>query len=212
MKVTIASLFALLLISVSFARIWTNREGQTVEAELVKIVDDKTIQIRVAANGALYDYAIGELSDADQAYVAEKRQEEQDSKRKEMLADRNAKWHEDYEDAVAEAKALDLPIYFLFTGSEWCGYCIQLEDEVLSQREFEGFADQNLVLMKADLHRDGWRGRYEQQNRSLADKYSVTGYPTVLLLNAEGESLGRLGGYKSGEVEAYLQLLQRQMK
>ena len=43
-------------------------------------------------------------------------------------------------------------------------------------------------------------------NEELAAKYSVRGFPTVILLNAEGKEIERTG-YKAGGPQAYIEHL-----
>ena len=39
-------------------------------------------------------------------------------------------WHEDYSDALKMAKEQDKKVLVDFTGSDWCGWCIKLENEI----------------------------------------------------------------------------------
>ncbi|HKL21007.1 MAG TPA: thioredoxin family protein, partial [Tichowtungia sp.] len=51
----------------------------------------------------------------------------------------------------------------------------------------------------------------QKQNKALSQKYGVRGFPTVLLLNAGGEVLGRTG-YQRGGPEAYVKHLKDLLK
>jgi hypothetical protein len=44
----------------------------------------------------------------------------------------------------------------------------------------------------------------KNQNKALAERYSVEGFPTVLLLDATGKVVGRTG-YKKGGPSAYVE-------
>jgi len=186
------------------ARTWTNNDGQTVEAELVEIVDNATIKIRLDSTQKLFDYPIANLSQADRDHIKSIRAQEKQKAREALLEKRRARWTDDYEDAVEEAKELDLPILLLFTGSDWCGYCIQLKENVFEEREFREYANRNLVLMMADFPRKGLSRRVEEQNQALKTKHSVSGYPTVFLLDPNEKKLGQIGGYGGQPVEDYL--------
>ena len=112
-------------------------------------------------------------------------------------------WLTDFEAAKAQAKKDGLPILADFSGSDWCGWCIKLDKEVFSQTAFKDYAKDNLVLFLADFPRGGSQPTSEkQQNQQLAETYGVSGFPTVLLLNAEGEVLARTG-YRRGGADAY---------
>ncbi|UKI33303.1 MAG: thioredoxin family protein [Lentisphaeria bacterium] len=81
----------------------------------------------------------------------------------------------------------------LFTGSDWCPYCVQLEKKVLKDSSFQKFAEKNVVLLYLDFPRKKQLdAKLTAQNKKLAVKYGVRGYPTSLLLNARGETIGKV--------------------
>ena len=45
-------------------------------------------------------------------------------------------WDDDYQKALAQAKAEKKMVLLNFTGSDWCGWCIKLDKEVFSKAEF----------------------------------------------------------------------------
>ncbi|MCL2103939.1 MAG: thioredoxin family protein [Kiritimatiellaeota bacterium] len=113
-------------------------------------------------------------------------------------------WIEDFEKAKAEAETFKQPIFAFFTGGDWCGWCKLLKQEVLDTKEFAAFAADNLILFEADFPRSKkLSDKVMKQNTELASKYSVNGYPTVILLDAEGKSIGKTG-YKEGGDKAYI--------
>ena len=108
-------------------------------------------------------------------------------------------WLTDFEVAKATAKKEGKPILADFTGSDWCGWCIRLKGEVFSKEEFQKWAKKNVVLLELDFPRKTEiSDELKKQNRGLAKKYGVRGYPTVLFLDAEGEVLGKSGYLKGG--------------
>jgi protein disulfide-isomerase len=119
-----------------------------------------------------------------------------------------ANWTTDYAAAREQAKAENRPILLEFTGSDWCPPCQRLNAEVFSRSEFSAFADENLILVKLDFPR-----RTEQapelaaQNRRLAEKYGIQGFPTVVILSPSGEEIGRTG-YRRGGVASYIRHLE----
>src|SRR5271156_5917874 len=64
-----------------------------------------------------------------------------------------AGWGTDYHAAVAQAKSQNKLILLDFTGSDWCGYCKLLDKEVLTQPEFQQYADQTFILVTIDFPR-----------------------------------------------------------
>ena len=88
-----------------------------------------------------------------------------------------------------------------FTGSDWCGPCIQMKKVVFSKAAFLNYAKQNLLLVEVDYPRiKTLSEKVRKQNERLLQQYRIdkSGYPTVILLNPDGKILGQLEGY-SGE-------------
>ena len=124
----------------------------------------------------------------------------------------NLKWHENFEEVVAEADSTGKPILINFTGSDWCPYCIMLEKEVFSKMPFEKWAEKNAVLFKCDFPRKIHQpDSVKQQNNSLAQKYGIQGFPTVLLIDARGNILAQ-SGYESGGSASWVKSLKSQLK
>ena len=62
-----------------------------------------------------------------------------------------AGWEDNYEKAMAKAKAEKKMVLLDFTGSDWCGWCIKLDKEVFSKKEFKDYAKENLVLVEGGV-------------------------------------------------------------
>src|SRR4029078_3633480 len=62
-------------------------------------------------------------------------------------------WQTDYEAALATAKATKKYVLLDFTGSDWCGPCIQMKKTVFSKPTFLNYAKQHLVLVEIDYPR-----------------------------------------------------------
>jgi protein disulfide-isomerase len=113
-------------------------------------------------------------------------------------------WLTSLEAAKAEAAKRQVPILVDFSGSDWCGWCIKLDKEVFSKEEFKAYAKTDLVLLLVDFPRKSkLPADIKKQNDLLAEKFEVQGFPTVLLLNAQGKELARTG-YMPGGAEAYV--------
>lgn len=107
-------------------------------------------------------------------------------------------WTTDLAKAQAKAKAEKKMVMLDFTGSDWCGWCIKLHKEVFSTKEFADYASKNLVLVEVDFPRNKKQDEAEKKaNRELAEKYKVKGYPTIIVLDADGKQVGNLS-YDSG--------------
>ncbi|HEB52018.1 MAG TPA: DUF255 domain-containing protein [bacterium] len=108
-------------------------------------------------------------------------------------------WLTDYDDALAAAKKLDRPILANFTGSDWCHWCKRLSQEVFATDAFRDWAREHVVLLELDFPRETEQAAaLKKQNRELAKKHRVSGFPTVLFLDAGGNEIGRTGYVKGG--------------
>ena len=118
-------------------------------------------------------------------------------------------WSEDFKDGLAKAKAEKKRVLVDFTGSDWCGWCVKLDREVFSQPEFKEYAAKNLVLVEVDFPQTKPQSKAQQaKNKALAEKYSIRGYPTVLIFNAAGKEIGKLG-YMPGGPQAFIEALEK---
>ncbi len=118
-------------------------------------------------------------------------------------------WMTNYKDALKLSQETGKPILADFTGSDWCGWCIKLNDEVFSKPEFGAWAKENVILLELDYPNRKKQPQWlKQQNAGLAKKYGIRGYPTILLLNGKGEVLGKTG-YRRGGAEAWIEHAQQ---
>jgi protein disulfide-isomerase len=111
---------------------------------------------------------------------------------------RGSEWQTDYEQALASAKAARKFVLLDFVGSDWCGPCIQMKKAVFSKEAFQKFAKQNLILVEVDYPRTKTLAeKVTKQNERLLHQYGVdgSGFPTVILLDPDGKTLGQLEGY-----------------
>lgn len=94
--------------------------------------------------------------------------------------------------AFRAAREQSRPVLLIFSGSDWCVPCIQLEKKILSDPGFVRYADAELVLLKADFPQRkkiaaGLRAQYDD----LASRFNPDGtFPYVVLLTAAQRSLG----------------------
>ena len=121
-------------------------------------------------------------------------------------------WLTNLEKAQENAKEKGLPIFVDFTGSDWCGWCFKLRDDIFSQEEFIQYATENLILVKLDFPRNiPQTEEIKTYNNNLARKYGIKGFPTILLLNSEGQVIARTG-YQYGGAAKYVEHLQELLK
>ncbi len=117
-------------------------------------------------------------------------------------------WHTDFANAKQTAKQKKQLILADFSGSDWCGWCIKLEKEVFSQEIFKNWAKDNVVLFIADFPRAvAQPDNLKKQNQDLMQKYGVEGFPSVLILDADGNLIHQTG-YMKGGAQVYVDKLQ----
>ena len=119
-----------------------------------------------------------------------------------------AVWGTDFDAAVRQAKADGKRILLDFTGSDWCGWCMRMERETLSQPAFKDYAAQHLVLVTVDFpaHKDQSEAD-ARQNRMLQERFGVNGFPCFVVLSPTGEEVDRQSGYLEGGPEAFITFL-----
>ena len=120
-------------------------------------------------------------------------------------------WLTDLEAAKKQAAAEKKDILVDFTGSDWCGWCIRLKKEVFDQPEFAEAA-KKFVLVELDFpNKKPQSDEVKAKNRAAQKTYGITGFPTILLMDAQGEVYARTG-YQAGGPEKYVTHLQELSK
>jgi protein disulfide-isomerase len=101
-------------------------------------------------------------------------------------------WLTSLPDALAQAKTDKKLVLLDFTGSDWCPPCKMLHEKVLTQKEFLDHASENLVLVMLDFPRSKpQEAKLKEANQELAKKFNIEGFPTLVLLDGEGNELAR---------------------
>ncbi len=116
-------------------------------------------------------------------------------------------WYTDLMKANEVSTASHKPLFAFFTGSDWCPWCVKLQNNVFSKPEFIKWAKEKVVLVELDFPRNkSLSPELTKQNQELQQVFQVQGFPTVWLFflhkNTEEEKytiegLGSLG-YPSG--------------
>jgi protein disulfide-isomerase len=90
------------------------------------------------------------------------------------------KWETDINKAIAVSTKTKKPMLLFFTGSDWCGWCIRLQKEVLKTPDFAAWAKKNVVLVELDYPRAvPQTDAIKAQNAGLQQVFGIQGYPTV---------------------------------
>lgn len=108
-------------------------------------------------------------------------------------------WLTDQTAAMKAAKDEKKALIMDFTGSDWCGWCKKLDKEVFSTPEFKAWAKDKAVLLEVDFPQGKPQSKELQaQNQKLQEQFKIEGFPTIVITDAAGKELGRLGYQKGG--------------
>ena len=114
-------------------------------------------------------------------------------------------WETNFDKAAEISMKTTTPILLFFTGSDWCGWCIRLQKEVLKTPEFAAWAKDKVVLVEVDFpRRSPQLPETQQQNNQLQQLFAVQGFPTIWFTRpstVDGKiNLDKLGstGYVAG--------------
>jgi thioredoxin-related protein len=122
-------------------------------------------------------------------------------------------WETDVKKAQEQAKSNNKLVFLDFTGSDWCGYCIRLNHDILSKPAFQEYANKNLVLVEIDFPRaKSQSADLRKQNQQLAQQYEVQGFPTIVVLNGSGKTIWRFDGYFPDGPDAFIAELEKAKK
>ena len=94
--------------------------------------------------------------------------------------------------ATAEEKMIIMDVY-----ADWCVPCKKLDKAVFKDAAVGDFVNARFVGLKID----GEKG----EGPDIMKKYGIPGYPTVILMDTEGNEIDRIVGF--GEKEAYVETL-----
>lgn len=121
------------------------------------------------------------------------------------------KWETDINKAISVSNKTKKPMLLFFTGSDWCGWCIRLQKEVLKTPEFTAWAKKNVVLVELDYPRKTPQSEViKTQNAGLQEAFGIQGFPTVYFATAKQKngkpSFTGIGstGYVAGGPPAWL--------
>ena len=109
-------------------------------------------------------------------------------------------WESDMPSALERARNEGKPVLVNFY-ADWCVWCKRLESTTLRDAKVATVLQNKVVPLSLDVDGDG---------RELSNEYRVDGLPTIVVLDAGGEEIGRIPGYMPPDsflerVESFLQ-------
>ncbi len=91
-----------------------------------------------------------------------------------------------FAEGLEKARA-DNKMVFIDCFTEWCGPCKMLSANVFTQAEVGELFNSRFVNLKIDMEKG--------EGLELAERFDITAYPTLLMLDAEGNVQHRVVGY-----------------
>lgn len=89
-------------------------------------------------------------------------------------------------EALAKAKA-ENKLVMVDVMTDWCKWCIELDNKVYAKPEISDFANANQVNYKIDAEKG--------EGIEFAKKYKIQGFPSILFLDGDGNEIDRVYGY-----------------
>lgn len=113
----------------------------------------------------------------------------------------------DYDATREAARENGRNLFVFFTGSDWCGWCKKLVEEVFSRSEFADFATNSYECAVVDFPNDTSRqsDAEKKRNQELQEKFGIKGFPTVVLVDACSEKALYEAGYEAGGASKWVE-------
>ncbi len=89
-------------------------------------------------------------------------------------------------DILAMAKA-EKKLVMVDVMTDWCKWCIELDNKVYAKKDISDFANANLINYKIDAEKG--------EGIEFAKKYKIQGFPSILFLDGDGNEVDRVYGY-----------------
>lgn len=106
-----------------------------------------------------------------------------------------------FQDALNKAKnnKKGPKLIFMDCYTTWCGPCKQMANVVFPTKEAGAYFNKNFVNFKSDMEKG--------EGIELAKKYAIRAYPTFLILDSEGNEVGRLLG--SDKLDSFISRVEK---
>lgn len=91
-----------------------------------------------------------------------------------------------FKEVLAKAKS-QKKILMIDFFTDWCKWCVELDKKVYTDKDVADFANKKQINWKIDAERG--------EGPELAKKYAVSGYPTIVFVDGNGNEVDRIVGY-----------------
>ena len=220
-KKNIILILILILLSIFVVQYWSEKQDQAEKEKIEQLETERIEQLEIERIEQLEIERIEKEKQEKLAILLAEQTKEKVEKERDRLKkiekDKAEKketsftWHTDVNKAVNISVQTGKPLFFFFTGSDWCGWCKRLVKEVFVKEEFKSWATKNAILVELDFpRRTPISDDLKKQNRELGNMFGVRGYPTGWLVTptiVDGKvNFNKLGsqGYVAGGPKAWI--------
>ncbi|MFM1902342.1 MAG: hypothetical protein RLZZ440_242 [Planctomycetota bacterium] len=123
------------------------------------------------------------------------------------VARAEARWLDQYDEALAAAEETGRPVLVVFTGSDWCQHCRTLERNVLETETFRDWAEDRVVLLLVDLPQAGISLEERKARSKICVRYGVRSFPSTVLVAPDGTKITAQAGYHGQTASTYVAAL-----
>lgn len=106
------------------------------------------------------------------------------------------RWNEGLEAARRTGRPVLVDVY-----TDWCGWCRRMDADVYARPDVGEYLEGHFVLVKLNAESSEatpWQGQ-KQTARTLSNAFGVSGFPTTVFLDSEGQRLVNVPGYIPAE-------------
>lgn len=123
-------------------------------------------------------------------------------------AEETVRWETDYDTAMAKAEETGRYVFVFFTGSNWCIYCMIINNRFFKKPEFIKLANEQFICLEVDFPRgEAAKGQSDELkafNQKLTRKHYIRSYPTIIITNKKGVAIGRTGYQKKMDAAQFV--------
>lgn len=103
-------------------------------------------------------------------------------------------WNEDLGEALNEAYKTDKIVGLYFSESDYCPWCKKFDKEILNDEKFIGSISSCLIMVLVDFPKYKKIEQHKiQRNEALKNKYQITAFPTLVLLDSKANVITQMG-------------------